>query len=499
MPYPNEHSCRLKDPKGYKRFRRENNWRKHEGKRIDAIWGIKDDEEETTELQAMRMPTSDWTEKAARAYCKEQHGSFEPASKEEDSADCPECEAAFEPAAQAETYRCECLDCGHAFETESHCRDVKCPKCGGECRRVERPGPGQRQSAFSPDLDRVPAAACRLAAGAFELGDNGEGSKTAPVRILARTPGVVTHWFWGRTVHDLDGVIIEKERLPLDYVHDDNQILGYVNHHERTERGLEVSGALTPFGETDRAAEVLHKSRAGVPYEASIYFGGEGIEIEEVDEDETVEVNGGEFQGPGLVFRKWPLRGVAVCPYGADSRTVTELKGGQSFPFSLREKKEDEIMAGKDTEHAGEEASKAVESPEQQGKTQQTAEAPEAVEAETPQADEPGQGVESEREKVKAEIARFVEAFGPEKGHQWWSEGKSFEEAQALRAEELAAENKKLRQRIDQAELGDPEGVEHSTPEGEAPNARAEELKARGVSDGVALFAASLRFPDERN
>ncbi len=42
------------------------------------------------------------------------------------------------------TYTCECISCGYRMETDKHCRDVKCPKCGGEMRRAERPGPGQQ-------------------------------------------------------------------------------------------------------------------------------------------------------------------------------------------------------------------------------------------------------------------------------------------------------------------------------------------------------------------
>jgi len=46
---------------------------------------------------------------------------------------------------KAETYKCECIDCGHEVESEKHCKDMKCPKCGGEMRRVGRPGPGKSQ------------------------------------------------------------------------------------------------------------------------------------------------------------------------------------------------------------------------------------------------------------------------------------------------------------------------------------------------------------------
>ena len=44
---------------------------------------------------------------------------------------------------KSDEYNCECIDCGHKLESKKHCQDIKCPKCGGEMRRVERPGPGK--------------------------------------------------------------------------------------------------------------------------------------------------------------------------------------------------------------------------------------------------------------------------------------------------------------------------------------------------------------------
>lgn len=42
-------------------------------------------------------------------------------------------------------YPCECIECGHQETSETHCKDLKCSECGGQMRRVERPGPGQNQ------------------------------------------------------------------------------------------------------------------------------------------------------------------------------------------------------------------------------------------------------------------------------------------------------------------------------------------------------------------
>ena len=65
MPFANEHSCRLESPDGYDRVRRQNNWQEHEGKRIDAIWGITGDK---SELQAMRYPKDQWQASDARRH-----------------------------------------------------------------------------------------------------------------------------------------------------------------------------------------------------------------------------------------------------------------------------------------------------------------------------------------------------------------------------------------------------------------------------------------------
>ena len=36
-------------------------------------------------------------------------------------------------------YNCECLKCGEIISSDQHCKDIKCPECGGEMRREERP------------------------------------------------------------------------------------------------------------------------------------------------------------------------------------------------------------------------------------------------------------------------------------------------------------------------------------------------------------------------
>ena len=74
-PYPNEHSCRLKPP-AYDKYARKNCFRKHDGKCIDFIFGIKDGK---SEVQAMRYDKKVWTASDAKSHCSSKGGTFESA------------------------------------------------------------------------------------------------------------------------------------------------------------------------------------------------------------------------------------------------------------------------------------------------------------------------------------------------------------------------------------------------------------------------------------
>lgn len=80
-PYPNEHAYRIHPPARYKRFRRQNN---KFGQGVDAIWGVRKDNDKV-ELQAIRFKTSKFpTAASARKWLKDHDysgGRFEPAAK----------------------------------------------------------------------------------------------------------------------------------------------------------------------------------------------------------------------------------------------------------------------------------------------------------------------------------------------------------------------------------------------------------------------------------
>jgi hypothetical protein len=321
------------------------------------------------------------------------------------------------------------------------------------------------------DFTKIPAEACVLHVGEFELGDNGGTAKTAPVRLVARTGKAIEHWFWGRIVHDLAGMHLHKPRIPIDYLHDGNQVIGYLNKFDVASGDLVTSGALVPFKESDRATEIIHKSRAGVPYEASINFGGDGIKIEDVPEGHTAQVNGFQFDGPGVIVREWPLRGVAICPYGADANTASAVlsEKGKTFSASViaapeATTKEPAMSTPVEVEAqaAAPEAAKVLEQekPEAVEVTPVEAKATEAaqpaavevtpaVEAKPPEAQpEAVPAAEAKPALSREEFARIADRFGNDIAAQIMRDGGDYSAALALYAEAMEAENKKLRERV---------------------------------------------------
>lgn len=299
----------------------------------------------------------------------------------------------------------------------------------------------------------IPAGACILTVGEFELGDNGEDAKSAPVRLVARTGRAIEHWFWGKVVHDLAGMHLHKPRLPIDYVHDPKEVIGFLNKFDTGTGDLVTSGALVPFGGSDRATEIVHKMKAGVPYEASINFGGDGIKIEEIGEGKTSTVNGAQFDGPGIVIREWPLRGVAICPYGADQNTESSVLADKSKVFSATVVKatpeaptEGNAMSEKPVEVVAEAVTPEAKVEEKPVEAQAVETAPVETEQVAPEV----KPVEAQEKPVlsREEFARISKDFGNDIAAKVMCDGGDYAAAQAMFCESLKAENAELKTKL---------------------------------------------------
>jgi len=164
----------------------------------------------------------------------------------------------------------------------------------------------------------------------FADGDGGEKGVT-PVELVVRTNSPVSGWM-GDIIHDHSGMF-SKDKIPLDWVHgsDNKEILGYLDKSKTQVSNEEIRcfGQVISVEPNDIADRVVKQMKAGIPFESSISFGGQGLEMEEVEKGDEVTVNGAKFEGPGYVVTKWPLRGVAICPHGADNRTSASLALGE--------------------------------------------------------------------------------------------------------------------------------------------------------------------------
>lgn len=265
-----------------------------------------------------------------------------------------------------------------------------------------------------------------------------------PVRIKARTSGTASQCFWGPCIHDFAGMDAGK-RITVDYCHDPKEVIGFAAGFDASSGELVLTGALTPTAAGDRALEIVNKHKAGVPYQASILMGDDGLVIEEVGAGATAFVNGQNVEGPMTIFRKWRLNGVAICPYGADSNTAIEFSQKRS------RKKEAQATVFR---------AKSV----------------------TPGAKKTGPD--------------YLDAFGAS-GGTWFAQGKSWEDAQALhlrelkdRAAKFEAENVQLRKQIQQLRGSEPVSFQSEKPGSGTPTQPRQKREFASLPTGLAKFAA---------
>lgn len=294
----------------------------------------------------------------------------------------------------------------------------------------------------------IPIEACRYQSG-LSIGDNGADAKTAPFGMVARTGDPIDHWYWGKVTHDLNGFSIPggRSRVAIDYEHDSKEVIGFANRFDTESGDLVASGTLVPYKESDRATEVIFKSRAGVPYEASINFAGDGIEIEEVPEGASAQVNNREFTGPGVIVRKWQLRSIAVTPSGADSNTSTTVFSNDSATINVDViEKEDEMENQVTPEAEVLEETQAVESATVEDSSEAVETEDNVSEVETAVEEQEPVAALSASEPVANTYTGldYLEQFGEHRGGVYFAKGIPFEEA-------LSQDHKELRSKLSEA------------------------------------------------
>ena len=347
---------------------------------------------------------------------------------------------------------------------------------------------------------RVESEALRFSAGEItinEIQGAENGATEYEVSLLARSSGAIEHWYWGQqTIHDLDGMEV-AHKIPIDFNHDPGEVIGYLDRFTSEPDGLRVEGKLISFSQDDRAADIARRAKAGIPWQASINFGGDGITVESVPDGEEVFVNNRQFSGPATVIRTFPLRGVAITPYGADANTESVVLSNQGSSYQVD---------FKETKMSDEQQDVAVEEPAVEAEVQEQVEEVVAEDAAVAEVEE-NEVVEAEEQAAPADAQlsqadgkRYVELFG-QQGALWFVEGKSINECFSLHIANLEEENKSLKdenvqlKNIDRGEDA-PLSFSNSTDMDDEKSElarRAKELKAAGVgSEFIAVHAARI-------
>jgi len=294
---------------------------------------------------------------------------------------------------------------------------------------------------------KAPASAFMMNVGIAPFSFQGgivAGSSKIPVQLQALSGKPLMSFWFGQVVHDLEGMQVE-EKIVIDYCHDSNQTLGFLNQFS-TDGELLCAGALVPHTEQDRASEIAHKAQNEVPYQASIDFTPsrpDDIVVEELGPGASAVVNGNEVNGPITIFRKWPLRAVAICPLGLDRETSTMLqaKGTEDKEITITMKTDEET-----TDAAVEQEDNTTEDVEQEGAgDEQESLAVTEEESATEEAEDTDDGsVDTTQAASRSEFKQFVSAFGHELAAKYFEQGVDLNEAYKQYALDLKAQNDKL-------------------------------------------------------
>ena len=219
------------------------------------------------------------------------------------------------------------------------------------------------------------------------------------VKIKVITSSILEHPGLGRFRVKTETAAPSKDRVPLDYNHNEEEVIGYVENFQCNADAITADGVVLIGDDSSDAAKTFAQNiDGGVPFEASAFL--------DLSEAESVELEDGVTEWSGAL-----IRGVAICPYGTDRKTTVSLKMGET----------NFVVRLKDNNNQGEEMDEEKKVSIEDQKT--------------------------DPKNPREELEEMIEEFGLERGVDFFRRGVSIEEAreedyQALKAERLQAEEK---------------------------------------------------------
>lgn len=180
----------------------------------------------------------------------------------------------------------------------------------------------------------------RLMAGEAVSFDTARADKgVRAFKMLAYSGAEVDRW-GEKMIVDLKGLQINGQKKPILRDHDSRLIAGFSESIANSGKELRAEGSLSPSTPTGR--EVASLSDEGFPWQASMSFAIQSWR--EVGPRQSLEINGREFTGPGVVVTKSRLREISFTPFGADDNTSGIVLSDAGAPPIAAESKGDESM-----------------------------------------------------------------------------------------------------------------------------------------------------------
>ena len=166
------------------------------------------------------------------------------------------------------------------------------------------------------EMRTVPlAAGIFTAPGEFVSAEEGDSFELVPF-----AGQIFDHWYWGKMTFDAKGLSLRKDVIPAFKDHDHSALVGEITSIENVDGKVVLRGE---FLDTDAAKQVRAVKK--LRWDCSLAFDLSAATIEDVGEGRRSEVNGKEFDGPGVVVRLASLYECSFCAFGAVPGTETRF------------------------------------------------------------------------------------------------------------------------------------------------------------------------------
>jgi len=174
----------------------------------------------------------------------------------------------------------------------------------------------------------------------IEAAENGK--KLPTFKMKAYTGGEMqVSGFYRPVVIDLEGLKINKQKIPVRLDHESRQGVG---HTERVaiENGVLIAEGVVSL-DTTWAKHVVTGGMNGFPWQASI--GAKVVSKKFIPEKTSVEVNGRSFIGPLNLISRSTLKEISFVDVGADSETEVSIAAQMAEENNIMDKKKEKKTA----------------------------------------------------------------------------------------------------------------------------------------------------------